>query len=371
MPRRIALVHDWLTGMRGGEKVLEVLCEIFPKADIFTLVHLRGQVSDIIERHKIYTSPLQYIPMIGRYYRHMLPLMPWAIEHFDLSAYDVVISSSHCVAKGAKPREGARHWCYCHTPMRYIWDQFEDYFGPRQASGAVRFAMNAFRPYLQQWDVESSSRVDEFIANSENVRGRIRRIYQRDSCVIYPPVDFDFYSTRVETMPAQREPFYLIVSALAPYKKIDMAIEAFNKMRKKLLIVGEGQDSAKLKTLGNSSIEFLGWHTDEKLRSFYQQAQALIFPGEEDFGIVPLEAMASGCPVIAYAKGGALETVIDNKTGIFFSNPSVNDLISAVQRFEQRTFDPAAIKTHAQRFGRQHCEDQFRRAFVEYRNEMS
>jgi len=369
--RKIALIHDWLTGMRGGEKVLEVLCELFPKADLYTLVHVPGQVSSIIESHRIFTSPLQAVPQIGRTYRYLLPLMPWAIEHFDFSSYDLLISTSHCVAKAAKPGKDARHVCYCHTPMRYIWDQYDSYFAPGRASFPVRMLMNMLRAPLQRWDVSTTSRVHHFIANSENVRARIRRLYQREADVIYPPVDVDFYSAGLTPRRPAQEAFYLIVSALAPYKRVDIAIEAFRRLGKKLVVVGEGQNSKSLRDSAGPQVQFLGWLSNQELRSYYQRCQALVFPGEEDFGIVPLEAMSAGCPVIAFRKGGALETVLENQTGLFFSAQTPESLMDAVQRFENTSFNSLTISKHAERFSRQRCASAFRSLFIEYKEEMS
>ena len=370
-PRRIALVHDWLTGMRGGEKVLEVLCGIFPKADVFTLVHLPGKVSAEIESHRIFTSALQKVPNIGVYYRHLLPLMPWAIDQFDFSSYDLLISSSHCVAKAARPAAGARHVCYCHTPMRYIWDQYDAYFSPGRASLPVRWLMAALRPALQRWDLATVPRVHDFIANSENVRARIRRIYHREASVIYPPVNVDFYNQGALVRRPDPDPFYLIVSALAPYKRVDIALEAFRQMKKRLIVIGEGQESRALKETAGPYAEFPGWRSDAELRAHYQRCQALLFPGEEDFGIVPLEAMAAGCPVIAYRRGGAIETVAENRTGVFFETQTPQAIIEAVGRFETLSFHPADVSAHAERFSRQHCEAAFRSYFLEYASEMS
>ena len=367
--RRVALIHDWLTGMRGGEKVLEILCELFPTADIYTLVHIPGKVSRTIEYHRIITSFLQKIPGGSAFYRHLLPLMPQAIERFDFSGYDLLISTSHCVAKAAKPQDGARHVCYCHTPMRYIWDQYDSYFGPGRASVPVRFGMRTLRPFLQKWDLATLSRVHHFIANSENVRERIRRLYHREASVIYPPADVEFYSQgRADR---NTDPFYLIVSALAPYKRVEVALEAFRRLGKKLVIIGEGQESRVLRQKAGEHVQFLGWRSNEELRTYYQTARALIFPGEEDFGIVPVEAMAVGCPVIAFKKGGALETVVENKTGIFFDSSTAESLAEAVRRFESMRFDTAAIKEHARDFSRARCREAFRSYFVEYQDEMS
>jgi glycosyltransferase involved in cell wall biosynthesis len=370
-PRRVALVHDWLTGMRGGEKVLEVLCEIFPRADIFTLVHVPGKVSRTIESHRIITSPLQKVPRIGSFYRHLLPFMPWAIERFDFSGYDLLISTSHCVAKAAKPVASARHVCYCHTPMRYIWDQYDSYFGPGRASWPVRMAMACLRPSLQRWDVATVPRVHHFIANSNNVRERIRRLYQREASVIYPPADVDFYGQGGGDRKANADPFYLIVSALAPYKRVDIAIDAFRQMEKKLVVIGEGQQSQALRQSAGSHVEFRGWLSDSELRAHYQNCQALIFPGEEDFGIVPVEAMAAGCPVIALRKGGTLETVLENKTGIFFDHPTPESLSEGVLRFEKMAWEPQIIRQHADAFSRTRCKKALQSFFIEYRDEMS
>lgn len=344
---KIALVHDWLTGMRGGEKVLEVLCELFPDATLFTLVHKKGSVSPTIENMKIRTSIIQHLPKSVSRYQYYLPLMPFAIERFDLSEYDVIISSSHAVAKGVKVRKDALHICYCHTPMRYIWDQYENYFAKDKSSYPARIAMRIFRKHLQRWDVESSSRVNYFIANSKNVQERILRIYNRNSDVIYPPVE----TSRFKISKSAGE-YFLILSALVPYKRVDIAVAAFNEIGERLVIVGVGSELEKLKKMANPNIEFHGWASDEKLADYYANCRALIFPGEEDFGIVPLEAMASGKPVIAFAKGGTLETVVENQTGIFFREQRKESLIDVVKRFDIKKFNPLEIHQHALRFER-------------------
>ncbi|HVO33312.1 MAG TPA: glycosyltransferase [Elusimicrobiota bacterium] len=370
--RRIALIHDWLTGMRGGEKVLELLCEIFPGADIFTLIHKPGQVSDTIERHRIHTSFLQAVPSIDRYYRPFLPVMPAAIERFNFQSYDVLISTSHCVAKAAIPPERARHWCYCHTPMRYIWDQFDAYFGPGRTTWAARLAMRTLRPRLQRWDVATASRVHQFIANSRNVEERIQRIYGRSSTVIYPPVDVDFYSAPPSAKPpSPEEPFFLMVGAFAPYKRLDLALECFRQLGLRLVMIGDGQESSKLRRYAGNRIEFLGCQSKEIIRDYYHRAESLVFPGEEDFGMVPVEAMAAGCPVIAYGKGGALETVVEGRSGVFFNEQSVRSLSEAVQRFGAQRWDRDAIQRQAASFSRRRTEEAFRSLFVEYREEMS
>lgn len=353
---KIALVHDWLTGMRGGEKVLEIFCELFPTADIFTLLHKPGSVSPQIESHKIFTSFIQKMPSVEKRYRYYLPLMPKAIESFDLSEYDVVISSSHCVAKGCKPRSGAFHICYCFTPMRYIWDQYKNYFGAG-SSLIVRSSMRIARSYLQRWDTHSSKRVAEFVAISKFVQDRIRNFYNRESSVIYPPVDTDFYTS--ENPPQSpfnkgeiKGGFYLIVSALAPYKRIDIAVESFNRCGLPLKIIGSGQSEKQLKVLAKKNIEFLGWLSDEQLLYYYRNCKALIFPGVEDFGIVPLEAMACGKPVIAYRKGGATETILENETGVFFESQDAESLAKALKRFEQMKWNSSKIRQQALKFSK-------------------
>ncbi len=298
--------------------------------------------------------------------------MPWAIDRLNFSGYDLIISTSHCVAKAAKPSRGAHHVCYCFTPMRYIWDQYvqHSYFGPGRASLPVRLAMKTVRPFLQQWDIATVPRVNEFIGISKNVQERIKRIYKRDSGLIYPPVNDEFYAAPSGVVPA-KEPFYLIVSALAPYKRIDLAIDVFRERGDRLLIVGEGQDSNMLKRLAGPKTEFLGWLSNEELRGLYQSCRALIFPGEEDFGIVPVEAMGRRLPVIALGKGGALETVLENETGVFFKEPTVEDLGDAISRFEKLTFDRARIGRHAQAFSKKRCQEALRSFFIEYQDEMS
>jgi glycosyltransferase involved in cell wall biosynthesis len=342
-------VHDWLTGMRGGEKVLEALCQLMPSADIFTLVHVPGSVSSIIESHRITTSVLQRIPRVAEHYRYYLPLMPSAIEQFRLTGYDLVVSSSHCVAKGAKVPSGVPHICYCHTPMRYVWDQYNDYFGATRSAWPVRAAAATGAPPLRRWDRATAGRVTHFVANSENVRERIGRFYGREAEVIHPPVDTTFY----DRGPDAREDFYLIVSAFAPYKRIDLALEAFRELDRDLVIVGTGQEADRLRRAAGPRTRFLGWTTPTELRDLYRRCRALVFPGEEDFGIVPVEAMACGAPVIAYEKGGAIETVIHEETGILFHDQTAEQLIEAVHRLEARRFDGARIRQQALRFSRE------------------
>jgi len=371
---KVALVHDWLTGMRGGEKVLEALCEIFPEADLYTLVYIPGSVSPIIEKRKIFTSFIQFLPDVERRYRYYLPLMPKAIEKFDLSKYDLIISVSHCVAKGVIPKDDTLHICYCLTPMRYVWDMYDAYFGGNKSNLLTRMVMSSIRPYLQRWDKESASRVDYFIADSENVRKRIQNYYHRDAEVIYPPVDTNFFVPDKPTSQSETAgrsgnykklgDYYLIVSAFAPYKRVDLAIEAFNQLGYSLKIVGNGQEEKKLKKLAKANIEFLGWLSQDELRKYYQKCKALIFPGEEDFGIVPVEAISCGKPVIAYGKGGALETVTLGLSGIFFYQQTTKALVNVINQFERMKFDEEKIRNNALRFSREIFKEKIRN-FVE------
>ena len=299
---RVALVHDWLTGMRGGEKCLEAACRRWPDARLYTLLHRQGSVSPAIEALGPRTSFLQHIPGIFRHYRYFLPLMPAVVAGWRLPPCDLVVSFSHCVAKAVRPPRHTPHVCYCFTPMRYAWHMREAYFG----KGFKARLLDAFLQRLRAWDRRTSGRVSHFIAISQTVRQRIAECYGRDSVVIYPPVDTDFYCPA----PVPRADHYLIVSAFAPYKRLDLAIDVCNRLRRPLVIIGTGQDEARLRSLAGPTVAFLGWQSDEVIRDQLRRCKALLFPGEEDFGIVPLEAHACGAPVIALGKGGATETVI-------------------------------------------------------------
>jgi glycosyltransferase involved in cell wall biosynthesis len=346
---RVALVHDWLTGMRGGEKVLEVFCELFADADIFTLLHAPGSVSPTIERHRIRTSLVQKLPGARAHYRSYLPLFPFAVEQFNLDPYDLVISSSHCVAKSAITPGRARHLCYCFSPMRYAWDQFEAYFGEARV-GRVRSRW-LYRPLLSRlarWDAATAARVNRFVAISAHVAARIRRYYNREATIVYPPVDTAFYH------PAGIPPrsHFLIVSALVPYKRIDLAIEACARIGAALRIVGDGPERERLERTAGANVTFLGWLSDEDIRDEYRQAAAVLLPGEEDFGIVPVEAQACGRPVVALGRGGALETVVDGETGVFFPDTNPAALAGALQRVTSLRIDADRIRRHAERFSR-------------------
>ncbi|MCX7973361.1 MAG: glycosyltransferase [Candidatus Aminicenantes bacterium] len=360
---KVALVHDWLTGRRGGEKVLEALAEIFPQAPIYTLFHFSGSQIMEIEKRKIYTSFLQKAPFLHRYYRFYLPLFPLAIELFNLQEYDLVISSSHCVAKGIIPRPGALHIAYIHSPMRYAWNQYYAYFSSQRLSLFKRFLIPPQIHYLRLWDVSSSARVDYFIANSVNVAKRIERYYRRPAEVIYPPVDTDFF---VPSKTDSRDDYFLIVSALVPYKKIELAIEAFNRLNKPLLVIGQGPEEKRLKKLASSNIRFLKNLSDEELRSFYQRARGFILPGEEDFGIATVEAQACGTPVVAFGRGGSLETVLPEITGLLFEEPTVEALLETLDKFSRLPFNRTAIRQQAEKFSR----SAFRNKMINFLNQV-
>lgn len=351
---KIALVHDWLTGMRGGEKVLEAVCEMFPDADLFTLLHNRGSVSPLIENRKIVTSFIDNLPGKATRYRHYLPLFPTAIEQLNFKGYDLILSTSHCVAKGVRTPPNALHISYLHTPMRYVWDMYEDYFGADKTGWLSRKIIPFFANYLRMWDVTSANRVDHFLANSAHVGRRIAKYYRRPSTVIHPPVD-----TSQFPLSTQSGDFYLMITALVPYKKVDLAIRAFNNNGKPLHIVGSGPEKAALQKLAGSNVRFFDWVSDAELRQFAAECKALIFPGEEDFGIVPVEVQSCGKPVIALARGGALETVIgfdgNNEgrcSGIFFDEHSESALQNAIQQFESLKWNAEFIHQHAQQFAK-------------------
>jgi len=356
---RVVLVHDWLTGMRGGEKVLEALCRRWPSAPLYTLIHKRGSVSRAIEDRSIVTSFLQRLPGVQRYYRYTLPLMPWAVL-WQLPECDLVFSSSHCVAKGVVVPQGALHLCYCHTPMRYAWHMQDSYFHDRGWRGPKQWLAQTILARLREWDRRTAAGVTHFIANSQVVRQRIRDCYGRDAAVINPPVDTNFYCPA----DVSRENYYLILSAFAPYKRLDLAIKACQKLGRKLVVIGSGQDEKKLRGLADEHILFLGWQPDEVLRDYLRRCQALLFPGEEDFGIVPVEAQACGTPVIAYGRGGATETVVPwpnaNATGMWFQEQTVDCLAAALEQFEKQrdAFDAQHLRAHALRFRTERFEEE-------------
>ncbi|MFN7975805.1 MAG: glycosyltransferase [Acidobacteriota bacterium] len=358
---KVALVHDWLTGMRGGEKVLEVLCGLYPDAPVFTLLHVKGSVSRAIESHRIVTSFLQHLPLVGRRYRHYLPLFPAAISSLDLAGFDLVISSSHAVAKSAPAPAGALHVCYCFTPMRYVWDRHDDYFGPGRATLPTRLAARLVVPPLREWDRRTATRAHAYVAISRTIRDRIYRAYGLDSEVIEPPVDTDFFRPPAGERDKQPRPF-LVVSALVPYKRVDLIVEAFRGLEQKLRIVGRGPDLDLLRRQAPANVAFLGEVGTDALLEEYQGCRALIHAAVEDFGIAPVEAMACGRPVIGLAQGALPETVTPGTTGILFPEQSVSAIRQAVSDLDKRgdiSFNPQAIRESVLRFSTERFRERF------------
>ena len=356
---RIALVHDWLTGMRGGEKCLEVLCQAFPDATLHTLIHDRGKLSPTIEAMTIRPSPLQRVPGVFRHYRKLLPIMPLATRAWRAAEVDLVISLSHCVAKMFRPPRGVPHVCYCFTPMRYAWDARDSYLDAWNDRPIRKALAQRMLDRLQRLDRTSSDRVSHFVAISETIRDRIDRCYGRESRVIQPPVDTDFYSPA----PVPREDFYLCVSALVPYKNLDQAVLACSGSALRLIVIGSGPERARLERLAGPSVRFLGWQPDEVIRDHYRRCRALIFPGEEDFGIVPIEALACEAPVIALGRGGVAETV-DHLVGRTYPDPTPTSLSIALDDWEAagRPYNPTLARTRAEAF----ALPVFRRRILEY-----
>lgn len=370
---RVALVHDWLTGMRGGERVLERIARFFPDAPIYTLVRKKGALTPELESRRIVTSFLQALPDATRRYRSYLPLFPRAIESFDLSRYDVVISTSHAVAKGARPAPGAFHLSYIFTPMRYVWELESQYFPPGRYPWPLSAYVKATCARLRRWDVATSGRAHALLADSAHVADRIRRHWRRESTVVHPPVDVDRFHADGGTREG-----YLIAGAFAPYKRNDLALAVCRRLGRKVTVAGSGQDEARLRALEGEGVTFHGWLDDAGFARLFSRARALLFPGEEDFGILPVEAMAAGCPVIAYGVGGALETVGRGADpaalecvrkggvarvpgGILFGTPTEQGMADAIERFERETFDPAELRRNALPF----APDRFDREFAD------
>ncbi|MHA6721289.1 glycosyltransferase [Sphingomonas sp. RS6] len=354
-PRKVAIIHYWLVAVAGGEQVVKSLLNIYPQADLFTLIADEEVARNVAGDHKVFTSHLQKIPGATKMHRKLILLMPSALENFDLGGYDLIISSESGPAKGVLVPLGAKHVCYCHTPMRYIWDQFADY---RRDSGIlIRWIMSAFIGRLRTWDFLTAARVDAFVANSHHVANRIAQYYRRDSTVIAPPVDVDEFHV-ADTV----DDYYLITGRHVGYKRIDIAIEACERLGRRLVITGTGPDTEGLKRRAGKNTSFVGQCSFSELKTLYAKARAFLMPGEEDFGIAPVEAMASGRPVIALGRGGALDTVIDGITGILFSEQSADGLCDAILRFEkhQTQFSPHAVRAHASTFSRARFEAAFK-----------
>lgn len=355
---KVALVHYWLVGMRGGERVLEALCEMYPDAVIITHVVDRENISPTLLKHEIRETFISRLPGAIKHYQKYLPLMPLALEMVDMQEFDLIISSESGPAKGIIPRPDALHLCYCHSPMRYIWDHFHVYRA--QANKVTRIAMPFLAHRLRIWDVSSAARVDVFIANSHFVASRIEKYYRRTAHVLAPPVAVEEF---IRTVPVALGDSYLLAGELVSYKRPDLAIAAFTQSGRKLVVVGDGNMRQTLEKRAGSNIRFLGKVSFAQLKDEFAQCKALIFPGEEDFGMVPVEVMASARPVIAYGKGGVLDSVVEGQTGLFFHEQSVGALNSAVDRFEaemMNELDTGAIVTHAQSFD----ADVFKRGFA-------
>jgi glycosyltransferase involved in cell wall biosynthesis len=357
--KKIVLMHDWLTGFRGGERVLEAFCELYPDAPLYTLIHVPNSTSPIIENRKITASFLNSIPGIEKHYRKFLPMMPKAAENLKIiEDADVVLSSSHCVIKGVKRPKNAKHISYIHSPMRYLYDQYDVYFGA-DAPLYQQWGAKVFKDYLVNWDKKSNENVDVMIANSCFVKERIQKYYHRESQVIHPFVDLlDFRHFQNENN--TKEDFYLMVTAFAPNKRVDLAIKAFNQMNKKLVIIGSGQQEKYLKSIAGPTINFLGNLSRADVIKNFFKAKALIFPGVEDFGITPLESLASGTPVIAFKAGGVLET-LNEKVAVFFEEVSVEHLIDAVLRFEKTTLNPRDLFARSEEFSKEKFKEEIKK----------
>jgi len=361
---RVAIVHDWLPLYGGAERVLEQLIHLYPNAELFSMIDAipPGQ-RGFLQNKPVRTSMVQRLPFGTRFYRNYLPIMPMAVEQFVLRGFDLVISSSYAVAKGVITGPQQLHICYCHTPIRYAWDLQTQYLEETGLNHGVKgWVTKALLHYIRQWDLRSASGVDVFVANSNFVRKRIQKIYRRESTVIHPPVDVDSFCVS-----ESKEDFYLAVSRLVPYKKIDLIVDAFSRMPdRRLKVVGDGPNFKKLKKIAGSNVEMLGYQDEETLIDLMQRTKALVFAAEEDFGIVPVEAQACGTPVIGYGKGGLLETVVPGQTGLFFKEQSVPSLCEAIDRFENGHFemDPSVIRRNAMRFSVQNFRQKFR-SFVD------
>ncbi|GJE62695.1 glycosyltransferase [Methylobacterium trifolii] len=354
---RVAIIHYWLVGMRGGEKVLEALCRLYPQADIFTHVYVPEAVSETIRRHRVKTTFIDRLPRAAIWYKRYLPLMPLALEQLDLRGYDLVISSESGPAKGVIPASDAAHVCYCHSPMRYLWNMSHDY---RDRSGAItRALMPSLSHYLRIWDVSTVARVDDFVANSHSVAARIQRYYHRPATVIAPPVDTAAFAPAPANELAN---YHLMVGELVAYKRPDLAVEAFNRSGRRLVVIGGGEMLGALRAMAGPNVEIIGPQPFPVLQHHYARCRALIFPGEEDFGIVPVEAMASGRPVVAYGRGGATETVMPGVSGVLFDTQDVEAINAAVDEADRTAFEPARLVAHARRFG----SDRFARDMADH-----
>ena len=362
---KTAIVHYWLINMRGGEKVLEALLELFPDADIYTHVYNPESMPKSITSHNVYTSYIQKLPFSKKLYQKYMPLMPRALSEFDLQKYNLVISSESGPAKGIIPNPDAYHVCYCHSPMRYLWDMYHEYF--RKSNLIVRFFMKRLIPGLRLWDTVSSNQVDHFIANSGYIAKRIKRCYNRNASIVYPPIEIENYLA-VERKPGD---FYLFFGQLTGYKRADLAIEACISSKRKLIVAGAGMKKSEIRRYEKSGyVTFMGRISDDEKRELYASARALLFPGIEDFGIIPVEAQASGCPVIAFRGGGARETIIENSTGVFFNDQTAASLAESINRFEAMEAGGAFINRelfteHVKQFSRKVFKEKISKIITE------
>lgn len=347
---KVAIVHEWLTVIGGSENVFKEIAALYPDADLYTLVAREETIRELgLENRKVTTSFIQKLPFAKKKYRNFLPLFPLAVEQFDLSGYDLIISSSHAVAKGVLTHSGQIHVCYCHSPMRYAWDLYYQYLNESGLNRGIKgFFAKLILHRIRQWDISSTNRVDYFIANSDYIGKRIKKVYNRESVTIYPNVATENFEVSFE-----RDDFYITCSRLVPYKKIDLVVKAFNNLPgKQLFVIGDGPDFNKVKEIAGSNVTMLGYQPFNELKSYLSRAKAFVFAAEEDFGILPVEAQACGTPIIAFKKGGLTETVVEDQTGVFFLKQEVDSIISAVEYFEknQDKFEPIAISAHANRF---------------------
>jgi glycosyltransferase involved in cell wall biosynthesis len=350
---KVALAHHWLVAHRGGERVFEEIAELFPAADIFTLVCDPRKMPDSLAGRSIRTSALQWLPKAASWYPYYLPLYATAAERMDLTGYDLVISSDAATVKAVRTASHATHICYCHAPMRYVWSGYEAY--QRQAGPVSRAALKALRSTLCRWDYEAAQRVTHFVANSRNVQRRIREYYGRESVIVYPPVDTD----RFFPAPGPRAGFFLLVSQLVPYKRVDLVVEAFNRCGRPLLVIGDGPERRKLEPAARPNIRFAGFQPGAAVLEAMQRCKAFVFGGEEDFGIVLAEAQACGTPVVALGRGGALEIVEAGVSGLLFEEDTAECLLDALERLDRTAFDPARVRARALRFGRRRFLEEF------------
>lgn len=349
--KKIALVHDFLLKLGGAERVLKVFADMFPEAPIYTLLYDEKSVGEVFPKERVRTSELQKLPgFLRNRQKYLLPKMPRAVEEMDFSEFDIVLSSNSAFTHGIVTNTDTKHFCYCHSPMRYAWDWTHEYIEEQNVGKIKRAAIAVLLNKVRMWDQIAGDRVDDYIANSKTVRNRIMKYYRKDSEIIYPPVDIDRFTPQ-----KKKENFFLIVSTITPYKKIDLAVQLFNKIGKELVIIGEGPQKPYLQSIAGSNISFLGFKSDKEIAQYYQNARGFIFPGEEDFGITPVEAMASGTPVLAYGKGGVTETVIPGVTGEFFNKPTVDSMEQGLARLltNEKNYVMKAMRERAELFSQE------------------